>query len=223
MDAVGRVGGQAGLPSGRIGGVPLHPEMCAGQFHRRVHAPLRRGDQLDERRQRRGCAAGVLPICARCRRGARTTSGAIRLHDIAEHGDAARQAFMQAAGDRMAQFGRSNAIRDGLPYPIGQGDAPVAQSRGQAAEIEVAVGVHQPRQDGHVAQVLDVRRAAGRAGPRCAQPCNAAVLDCQQAVGDGIAGNREDIAGTEQEHGHCRRFSRGLQRMARQACSSNDA
>ena len=47
--------------------------------------------------QRRGCAAGVLPISARCRRGARTTSGVIRLHDIAEHGDAARQAFVPAA------------------------------------------------------------------------------------------------------------------------------
>ena len=89
--------------------------------------------------------------------------------DLGDGGDAAAEALLHAGGDRLADLLRGGPLLDNGPDPGRQGDAVAADPAAEAAELEVAVGVDETRQQGDVAEVLDLdtrRGPSGRCGTR---------------------------------------------------------
>ena len=125
------------------------------------------------RRQRRSAVGAINSWKTRdSQRGGRGISSdrPAGLGDVAQRGDAAAKALVQArattgCGDRCPAACRRKVHHPAKP--IDEADARLAQRRRQVAEIEMRVGVDQSRQDRHVAQVADVLAACRRplAGP----------------------------------------------------------
>ena len=119
----------------------------------------------------------------------------IRLRDLADGGRSAAKTFLHAAPHCVVgDVGGIAAEADDLADPIDKPHAPATQRLGQVAELQVRVGIDQPREDGDVAQVLD--RGARR---RLAHGHDPPRLDGHGAVGERIAGDREDPSGLECE------------------------
>ena len=175
MDRVRSMGTEAVLPHQTP--LPLCPTLSGRGESRILQVPPRRGqrrlhpfairsDQFQEER----------PLAART---VKEVSEILRLGDLADRRRAVADALGQPLHDGRdaAQACRAAALHH-ASQPIGHADARPPDRTGQVAEFQVRMGVHQARNQGHVAEILDrhtVRRTAHRHDPARGD-CHCGVL-----------------------------------------------